>query len=81
MNLEETEARSDCAGKDQQHLTDRPNELVVRQSPADKNVSVEAEDIVGIHHQATTGEDIAICKDFMSAVVTEICEVSRTVTA
>jgi hypothetical protein len=26
---------------------------------AGKNVSTEAEDIVGIRHQATTGEDIA----------------------
>jgi hypothetical protein len=32
------------------------NELVVRQSPAGKNVSMEAEDVVGIHPQATTGE-------------------------
>jgi hypothetical protein len=31
----------------------------VRQSPAGKNVSTEAEDIAGIRHQATTGEDIA----------------------
>jgi hypothetical protein len=29
------------------------------QSPAGKNVSTETEDIVGIRHQATTGEDIA----------------------
>jgi hypothetical protein len=35
------------------------NELVVRQSSASKNVSKEAEDIVGIRHQATTGKDIA----------------------
>jgi hypothetical protein len=34
------------------------NELVVRQSPAGKNMSTEAEDIVGIRHQVTTGEDI-----------------------
>jgi hypothetical protein len=32
------------------------NELVVRQSPAGKNMSTEEEDIVGIRHQATTGE-------------------------
>jgi hypothetical protein len=32
-------------------------ELVVRQSPDGKNVSTEAEDIVGIRHQATIGED------------------------
>jgi hypothetical protein len=35
------------------------NALVVRQTPAGKNVSTEAEDIVGIRHQATTGEDMA----------------------
>jgi pyrimidine operon attenuation protein/uracil phosphoribosyltransferase len=34
-------------------------ELGVRQSPAGKNVSTEAEDIVEIRHQVTTGEDIA----------------------
>jgi hypothetical protein len=31
----------------------------VVQSPAGKKVSTEAEDIVGIRHEATTGEDIA----------------------
>jgi hypothetical protein len=35
------------------------NELLVGQSSAVKNVSTEAEDIVGILHQATTGEDTA----------------------
>jgi hypothetical protein len=35
------------------------NELAVRQSSASKNMSMEEEDIVGIHHQATTDEDIA----------------------
>jgi pyrimidine operon attenuation protein/uracil phosphoribosyltransferase len=35
------------------------NELVVRQSPAGKKVSTEAEEIVGIRHQATTGEHTA----------------------
>jgi hypothetical protein len=35
------------------------NELVVRQSPAGKNVSTEAKDLVGIRHQATTGENTA----------------------
>jgi hypothetical protein len=29
----------------------------VRQSPAGKNVSTEVEDIVGIRHQTSTGED------------------------
>jgi hypothetical protein len=52
------------------------NELIVRQSPAGKNVSMEAEDIVGICNQARTGEDIAVC-----ALVTVICEVCRTVIA
>jgi hypothetical protein len=33
------------------------NELVMEQSPAGKNVSREAEDIVGIRHQAMTSED------------------------
>jgi hypothetical protein len=31
----------------------------VGQSPAGKNVSMEAEDIVETRHQATTGEDTA----------------------
>jgi hypothetical protein len=34
-------------------------ELAVGQSPADKKVSAEAEEIVEIRHQATTGEDTA----------------------
>jgi hypothetical protein len=33
------------------------NELIVSQSLAGKNVSTEAEDIVGIRHQVTTSED------------------------
>jgi hypothetical protein len=37
------------------------NELVAEWSPASKNMSMEAEDTVGIHHQATTGEDMAEC--------------------
>jgi hypothetical protein len=40
------------------NLTDQPNELVVRQSPAGKNMSTEAEDIIENHHQAA-GEDAA----------------------
>jgi hypothetical protein len=40
-------------------LTDRLKELVVRQSPAGKNVSTEAEGIVENRHQAMTGEDTA----------------------
>jgi hypothetical protein len=35
------------------------NELVVGQSPAGKNMSMDAEDTVGIHHQATTDENTA----------------------
>jgi hypothetical protein len=35
------------------------SELVVGQSPVGKNVATEIENIVGIHHQATTGEDTA----------------------
>jgi hypothetical protein len=35
------------------------NELAARQSSAGKNVSTEAEDMVGIRHQATTGADTA----------------------
>jgi hypothetical protein len=35
------------------------NELVVGQSPAGENVSTEAENIVGICHEATTSEDTA----------------------
>jgi hypothetical protein len=33
------------------------NELVVGQPPVGKNVRTKADDIVGICHQATTGED------------------------
>jgi hypothetical protein len=39
------------------------NELVVTQSPAGKEVNAEAEDIVGIRHQATT-EDTANSENF-----------------
>jgi hypothetical protein len=35
------------------------NELFMRQPPAGINVITEAEDIIGIRHQATTGEDTA----------------------
>jgi hypothetical protein len=48
------------------------NELVVRQLPTGKNVGMEANDIVGIHHKATTGEDIANREDFICAVFTVI---------
>jgi hypothetical protein len=45
------------------------NELVVGQWPAGKNVSTEAEDIVGIRHQATSGEDTPDSEDVVRAVV------------
>jgi hypothetical protein len=45
------------------------NELVVGQSPAGKNVSTEADDIVRIRHQATTGEDTSDWEDVLRAVV------------
>jgi hypothetical protein len=44
-------------------------ELFVRQSPAIKNVSTEAEDIFGIRHQTTAGEDIANREDSMCAYI------------
>jgi hypothetical protein len=47
-------------------------EIVVRQSPARKNVNTEAEDIAGIRRQATTDEDVANWKGFMCTVVTVI---------
>jgi hypothetical protein len=40
----------------------------VVQSPAGKNMSTEAENIVGIRHQATT-EDMADREDLVRAVV------------
>jgi hypothetical protein len=57
----------------QSRVDSSSNELVVRQSPADKNVSTEAEDIVEIRHQATTGEDTAGWEDLVCPLV--ICEV------
>jgi hypothetical protein len=50
------------------------NDLVVTQSSAGKNVSMEAEDIVEIRHQATTDENIAD-----NAVVTIIFGVCNSV--
>jgi hypothetical protein len=53
------------------------NELLVRQLPASKNERMEAEDIVGIRHQATTGEDIADREDLVHAVVNcRVCELA-----
>jgi hypothetical protein len=51
----------------------------MRQLPAGKNVSMEAEHIVGIHHQVTSGEDIANCENFMCAVFTVIFGVCNSV--
>jgi hypothetical protein len=50
------------------------NGLLVRQSPAGKNVSTEVEGIVEIRHQATTGEDIAHLEHFLCIVVTVMFE-------
>jgi hypothetical protein len=54
------------------------NELVVRLLPAGKNMSTEAENLLGCH-KATTGEDIANCEDFICAVVTLIFGVCNSV--
>jgi hypothetical protein len=45
----------------------------VRQSPADNNISMEAEDIVGIHCQATPSETIEdlMCAESESYVMTD----------
>jgi hypothetical protein len=42
-------------------------------------MSTEAEDIVGIRHQATTSEDIANWENFMCAVVTVMFGVRNSV--
>jgi hypothetical protein len=44
---------------DQTRINSWSNELVVRQLLAGKKMSMEAEDIFVICHQATTGEDTA----------------------
>jgi hypothetical protein len=74
-----SETKKDCVGKGQQQFTGLDwkvdswnNVLAARQSPACKNVSTEAEDIIGTRRQATSGEDIAKRQDFMCAVVTVI---------
>jgi hypothetical protein len=42
-----------------------------------KNVTTEAEDIFGIRHQATTGEDIADLEDLVRAVVNcRVCKLA-----
>jgi hypothetical protein len=49
----------------------------VRQSPASKDVNTETEDIVGIRHQATTGEDTADSEDLVHDVVNcRLCELA-----
>jgi hypothetical protein len=60
-------------------LGDFDNELIVIQSPAGNNVKTEAEAIVGIRHQETTGEDLANWEDFICGVVTGIFEVCNSV--
>jgi hypothetical protein len=64
------------------NLIDQPNlmscchGLVVRQSPASKDVSTEAKDIVGIRYLATASEDI---EDSVCAVVrSRVRELART---
>jgi hypothetical protein len=44
-------------------------EWVAGQLPVGKNMGKEAEDSVGICHQATTGEDIADWEDLVHTVV------------
>jgi hypothetical protein len=53
------------------------SELVVRQSPAGKNVSTEGEDIVWIRYRATIGEETADRGDLVRAVVNcRVCELA-----
>jgi hypothetical protein len=53
------------------------NDLVVGRSPAGKNLSTEAEDIVGTCHQTTTGEDTEGGEDKVRAVVNcRVCELA-----
>jgi hypothetical protein len=55
------------------------HELVVRQSPAGKNMSTEAEDTVRIRHQPAAGEDVANGEEFVCAVVTVMFGVCNSV--
>jgi hypothetical protein len=68
IDVEDTEARHDYAGEGQQQFnlpTDRPevdswsNDLLMRQLADGNNGSTEAENIVEIRHQATTGAEIS----------------------
>jgi hypothetical protein len=54
-------------------------EVVSSRSPFSEDVSTEAEDIVGIRHHATTGEDIADWEDFICLVFTVIFGVHNSV--
>jgi hypothetical protein len=52
-------------------------EWVVGQSPAGMNVWTEAKDVVGIRHQATTGEDRADWEDLVGVLVNcRACELA-----
>jgi hypothetical protein len=76
MDLEETEARNNCASEGQ-HQFNLTTEWVVGQSAAGKNVSTEAEDIVGILHQATTGEDSMCCSELQSLWISDSAIITR----
>jgi hypothetical protein len=55
----------------------RSNESVVGQSPADMNVNTEAEYIVKVRHQATTGKDTADWNGLVRAVVKcKVCQLA-----
>jgi hypothetical protein len=59
-------------------VNSRSNELLVRRSPAAKDVSTEAEDFVEIRHQATTCEGVADCEDLVCPIVIfEVCRAVR----
>jgi hypothetical protein len=45
------------------------NELYVRESPAGKNVSMEAEDTVSIRHKETTDKDTEVWEDLVCPIV------------
>jgi hypothetical protein len=61
-----------------EHLEEQ--EAVSSFPPFSEDVNMEAKDMVGIRHQATTGEDIENWEDFMCAVVTVIFEVFNSMT-
>jgi hypothetical protein len=45
------------------------------ESPAGKNMSMEADNIVGIHHQAVTGEDVADWEDYVCCSYSDLWNV------